>query len=112
MKDENTLMLTGRITKDPEITSQQAEKMTVKFNLAIHVNDEKTYFVQCTAYDATGSFIYDKFRKGDPVFMRGSIRQTRYQENDGKMNSYIDIVTHRLNLLGTFANRNYNKKEN
>jgi len=105
MRDENTLVLTGRLTKDPLITTKPGDKCHVKFGLAVNVSDDKAYFLNCMAYDGLAQFIGDNFRKGDWVFTRGYIRQYDGQdETSGRPFKYYDVVIHRIHKLQSKIN--------
>lgn len=108
MRDENTLMVSGRLTKDPEYQDRGDGKGTTKFSIAIHVDENKTYFTRVTAYDNIAKYIAEAFHKGDPVMIRGYIRQNSWvDETSGKKQSMIDVVAQRISKL-TFPERNAN----
>jgi single-strand DNA-binding protein len=85
----NKSMLTGRLTKDPQIT--EGEKARAKFTLACNRRGEGADFISCVAFGKTAEFIRDYFKKGMKADIAGHIHTGSY-EKDGKTIYTTDVV--------------------
>ena len=110
MKDENTVIFTGRIVRDPEGSKTSEGKAVVKMSIALHATADNTYFLNIEGYDKLAEFALDNFKKGDPIMIRGYIRQRQWiDETSKRKNNYIDIVAYRIQLLGTYRDKQEEK---
>jgi single-strand DNA-binding protein len=95
----NSINLTGRLTKDPELRyTQSAEPQAVaKFSLAVERNYTKpdglreVDFFDVIAWRKTAEFISKYFIKGMRVALTGRLQQRRY-EHEGKNRSAVEVV--------------------
>ena len=107
MKDENTLIFTGRLTRDPEGSKTKGNVTVVKLGLALHATQEITYFFNVQGFDKLADFVLGNFKKGDPVLIRGYMRQREWiDETSKRKTSCMDVVAHRVQLLGTYKKLN------
>lgn len=81
----NKIILIGRITKDPEITTTTSGIPYLYFNLAINRQYKKdtTDFLPCTAWRTNATFIKDYIKKGDLVSVVGSLETSKYTDKQG-----------------------------
>lgn len=98
MRNENMVILVGNLTKDPELrtaTVNGREVSVVKFRLAVsdeyttsNGNSNKiTTYINCEAWDSAATLIADTLFKGDPIFVRGSLRSDSWEKDGVKHNS-------------------------
>lgn len=79
----NKVVLSGRITKDPEIRTTGTGKKVCNFTVAVYGGKDTTFFINCVAWNHTAEFLGKYFEKGSPVEVEGSIQSSSY-EKDGK----------------------------
>lgn len=105
----NIVMLQGNLARDPELRSfTNGDKQTFVVNFTVAVSrefikangsvDKATSFIQCEAWDSGAQAISESLRKGDLVFVEGSIRNDSW-EKDGVKHSTYKI---RVNNFGRF----------
>lgn len=92
----NHVILTGRLTKDPEIRYTDSKKAVVSFSVAVddgkdRDGNRKTQFINCVAWEKTAEFIDEYFKKGDGINLSGKIT-TRTYEKDGRKNYVTEVV--------------------
>jgi single-strand DNA-binding protein len=101
MKNENLVILVGNLTRDPELRYVGTSgKSTAVVNFRLAVSDEYktangefnkiTTYVNCEAWDSAAERINNVLHKGDPVFIRGSLRMDEW-EKDGKKQTSLKI---------------------
>ena len=92
----NNVVLTGRLSRDPEIKQTQSGVSVCNFCIAVDrqykSGEEKICdFINCVAWRGTADFVSKWFRKGDGIGVTGSI-QTRKWVTDGGENRYTTEV--------------------
>lgn len=105
-KDFNQIIIVGRLTKDPEVRYTGNKVKHVKFTIA-NSDDykqgdtkvDRTYFINCEAYGATGDIIEKYAFKGKQVLINGKM-YVREVEKEGNRTWYSGIVVQSIQLLG------------
>lgn len=98
----NSVVLMGRLTKDPDIRySQGAEPMCIaRFTLAVdrrfNREQQEADFISCLAFGKTGQFIEKYLRKGIKVCMSGRIQTGSYQNREGKTVYTTDVIAEQV----------------
>ena len=110
MKNENMVFLVGNLTRDPELrTVKVGEKTVPVVNVRLAVSDEYktsngtsnkvTTYVNCEAWDTAAQRIAEGLKKGDPVFIKGSLRpdewtkgETKFTSLKVRINSYTPLL--------------------
>ena len=91
----NSIVITGRLTADPELKTGNSGKYFTSFTVAVDkfVSGEKTAdFIRCKAWDKVAEKLCQYKRKGDLIGVLGSLRVERYQAQDGS-NRYDTFVS-------------------
>lgn len=90
----NNVILSGRLTKDPELKFSQTRKKYLKFNLAVdkETKEEGAYFINCVAFGKTADFISNYFSKGRKILINGKIQTSQYEVDGKKYNNYVIVV--------------------
>lgn len=102
MPSLNKVMIMGHVGQDPEINSGRncdIAKLSVATQRG-YGDDAKTDWHRCVCFDDTRiNFIEDHVKKGDLVFIEGSINYGKYENNDGDTVHTTDIVVYRIDKL-------------
>lgn len=85
----NHVILTGRLTKDPEIRYTDSKKAVCSFTLAVDdgrdsEGKKKAQFIPCVAWGKTAELIDQYFTKGKPLTVTGKITVRTYDKNGEK----------------------------
>lgn len=85
----NHVILTGRLTKDPEIRYTDSKKAVCSFTLAVDDGRDsdgkkKAQFIPCVAWGKTAELIDQYFTKGKPLTVTGRITVRSYEKNGEK----------------------------
>lgn len=101
----NIIVLSGRLTKDPEIKKGN-NKTYGRFTLAVNrpFKKDETDFVNCVAFSKTAELIGEYCRKGHRLSIVGRLQQNNYEINGEKRTSY-DVIVDSMEFL---ENRNSN----
>ena len=90
----NTTILSGRISKDPELRYTQSNTAVTSFDLAVDRRDEAktTDFFPCVAWKKTGELVANYCSKGDKVTIRGRLQNRTWEDKDGGKHKVTEIV--------------------
>ncbi len=96
----NLVILTGRLTRDPELKYGQSGKAYSRFSLAVDRPFQKgeADFINCVAFGKTAELIGEYLRKGRKVGVQGSLQMNRYEVNGEKRISY-DVLVNSIEFL-------------
>lgn len=103
----NKVILTGRLTRDPESRMTQSNMEVARFSLAcqgefVSKNGEREVeFINCVAFNRLATTINKYCRKGSLVGVQGRIRNSSYDAQDGSKRYTTDIVVEQLEFLGS-----------
>jgi single-strand DNA-binding protein len=91
----NSVKLSGRLTRDPDVRITSNGTQVATFTLAVDRNYGKgTDFPRCVAWDRdkfqTAQFVKDYVFKGMKIIVEGELR-TRSYERDGKRQEVAEV---------------------
>lgn len=109
----NITILTGRLTKDPEVKTTNNNKTVLSFSLAVDRGDKDrtTDFIDCVAWGSTADFIGKWFSKGSPLSIIGKV-QTRTYEKDGQNIKRTEILVDKAEFVPKTNNASNNTERN
>lgn len=109
----NITILTGRLTKDPEVKTTNNNRTVLSFSLAVDRGDKDrtTDFIDCVAWGSTADFIGKWFSKGSPLSVIGKV-QTRTYEKDGQNIKRTEILVDKAEFVPKTNNASNNTERN
>jgi len=99
----NSFSAVGRIGRDAEVRYTQSGTALTVFPLAVDdgIGDKKvTTWIDCAMWGERGTKIAEHIRKGDQLFVKGSIRLETYTTKDGSEKSKVAMRIEDIQLLG------------
>lgn len=96
----NSISISGRLTKDPELRRTQSGTAVCSFSVAVDrpgVKD-KTDFIDCVAWDKRAEFVSKYFLKGDPIEVNGVLTTRTYDDRDGKKRKAVEVNSDRISF--------------
>ena len=101
----NTVILIGRLTKDPEIrVISQSETTVANFTLAVDrpMAKEKTAdFIRIVCFGKTADLCERFLAKGRQVAVHGRIQTGSYKTQSGETRYTTEVVAERVEFLGS-----------
>ena len=107
----NRAVLTGRLTKDPELRTTQSGLSVVSFNLAVdrpYKDNNGNYgadFISCVIWRKAAENFCNFTSKGSLVGIDGRIQTRNYQDNDGKTVYVTEVLVENFTLLESKKDR-------
>ena len=104
----NTVVLMGRLTRDPEIRYSQTGTAVARFNLAVNrrfsrEGEPGADFINCIAFGKSAEFAEKYFRIGLKIVIRGRIQTGSYTNRDGATIYTTDVVIEEQNFAESKA---------
>ncbi len=96
----NLVVLTGRLTRDPELKYGQSGKAYCRFSLAVDRPFQKgeADFINCVAFGKTAELIGEYLRKGRKTGVQGRLQMNRYEVEGEKRTTY-DVIVDNIEFL-------------
>lgn len=88
----NTVTLCGRVGLKKEIFYFESGKCNMKFTVAVKGYNDKTTWVDCTAWNKTAEFLNQYVKVGAFVVVHGRLEKDEWQDPDGMKKSRLYVV--------------------
>ena len=93
----NVVVLSGRLTRDPELKTTANGISVCSFSIAVERRfksgeERQSDFINIVAWRSSAEFVSKYFKKGQMIAVRGSIQTRTYQDKDGNNRTAFEIV--------------------
>lgn len=99
----NTVVLSGRLTKDPELKETNSGKKVISFNLAVNRRfqneEQQADFIPCVAWNKTAEVIAQYCSKGSQIGIEGRLQQRSYENSQGQKVYVIEVLCNQVTFL-------------
>ena len=100
----NLVVLTGRLTADPELKTTTNGIPVTTFSIAVNRNyrageEQQTDFINIVAWRQRAEFITKYFKKGSLIGIEGSIQTRRYQDKNGNNRTIFEVVVNNAQFV-------------
>ena len=100
----NLVVLTGRLTADPELKTTTNGIPVTTFSIAVNSNyrageEQQTDFINIVAWRQRAEFITKYFKKGSLIGIEGSIQTRRYQDKNGNNRTIFEVVVNNAQFV-------------
>ena len=103
MASVNKVILVGNIGKDPEARFMPNGNAVTNLSIATSSKkdgQEYTQWHRCVAYEKVAEIIAQYAKKGQQIYVEGTLRYGKYTDKDGVEKHTTDIIVHQVQLLG------------
>ncbi|WP_340285401.1 single-stranded DNA-binding protein [Staphylococcus coagulans] len=108
----NSVILTGRITKDLELKPAGQTQVT-NFSMAVDnpfKKDDASFF-DIVAFGKTAELLNNYCGKGSKVLIEGNLKQDRFQDKEGNNRSVVRVIANRVEFLDSKSQFNNQPKQ-
>jgi len=100
----NLVVLTGRLTADPELKTTPNGISVTTFSIAVSRpyrsgKEAQADFINIVAWRQTAEFITKYFKKGSMIGIEGSIQTRRYTDKNGNNRTIFEIVANNVQFV-------------
>ena len=104
----NRVILTGRLTGDPELRYTPSGRARVRFSIAVNQRyrdqdgqiQETTTYVPIVVWGAQAESCANYLEKGRLVAVDGRLRIDTFETSDGERRKVVEVVAQRVEFLG------------
>lgn len=112
----NKVILTGRLTKDPELSfTQGSGKAVTKFTLATdsgYGDNKETAFIPVVVWNKPAEAVANNTKKGSKVLVQGKISTRSYDAKDGTKRYVTEVTADAYNGIEFLDNKNNIQQQN
>ncbi|QDW87848.1 single-stranded DNA-binding protein [Staphylococcus hominis] len=108
----NSVILTGRITKDLEL-KQAGQTQVTNFSMAVDnpfKKDDASFF-DIVAFGKTAELLNNYCGKGSKILIEGNLKQDRFQDKQGNNRSAVRVIANRVEFLDSKGQSNDQPKQ-
>jgi len=105
MANVNTVLVSGNITRDPEL-KQAGDSVVLTFGLAVNERVKKgetwqdiAHFFEVLIWGNRGKSLERILKKGMKISLEGKLRQNRWTTTDGANKSKVEIVARNVDFM-------------
>lgn len=100
----NLVVLTGRLTADPELKTTTNGISVTSFTIAVDRpyksgEEKKTDFINIVAWRGTAEFVTHYFTKGSLIGIEGSIQTRKYEDRAGNNRTVFEVVANNAQFV-------------
>jgi single-strand DNA-binding protein len=109
LPEQNSVMMIGRLTKDPEVRRTSTGKAVCSFDIAIsrrmkdpatgEWKDADPTFVPVIVWGDQAERCGERLKKGVPVHVEGRLQTNKWEGQDGQKRSRLEVIAQRVQFL-------------
>ena len=108
MRGFSKAIITGNLTRDPELRTTPSGASVCSFSVAVNrvyrdsngEQKEDVSFIDCSAWGKLAEMINQYAKKGSGVLVSGRLDQRSFEGKDGTRRSRVEIVVEDFNFTG------------
>lgn len=113
MRGFSKAIITGNLTRDPELRTTPSGSSVCSFSVAVNrvykdasgEQKEDVSFIDCSAWGKLAEMISQYAKKGSGVLVSGRLSQRSFEGKDGVKRSRTEIVVEDFNFTGSAPSR-------
>ncbi|MDR1104066.1 MAG: single-stranded DNA-binding protein [Endomicrobium sp.] len=116
LPEQNSAIMVGRLTRDPELRRTGTGKAVCSFDIAIsrrikdsvsgEWKDANPTFVPVIVWGEQAERCGERLKKGSPVHVEGRLQTNKWEGNDGTKRSRLEVVASRVQILSVVRQDN------
>lgn len=100
----NIVILTGRLTADPELKTTTSGIPVTSFSVAVSRRyrsgeEQQADFIRVVAWRQTAEFVSKYFKQGSMIGIEGSIQTRRYTDRDGNNRTAFEVIANNVQFV-------------
>lgn len=110
----NRVVLTGRMTADPDIRQTNSGKTVASFSIAVKKRlkprdgEPDSDFLRITAWGSSAQYVQNYLGKGRLIACDGRLETRKWQDKTGANRETVEIVADNIHALDRAENRSAN----
>lgn len=108
MRGFSKIVITGNLTRDPEMRTTTSGRSVTSFGVAVNrmrkdasnTQNDEVNFYNCSAWGPLGETIHKYAHRGDPILVSGRFSLSTWKDRNGAERSSLEIDVDDFNFLG------------
>ena len=98
----NLCVFTGRLCKNPELSTASSGMSVCRIRIAVQRRDKQsgTDFVTCVAFKNQAEFLNKYFSKGQEILIQGNLRINQWEGDDGIKREGCEVLIINIDFCG------------
>ena len=103
----NNVVLVGRLSEDPKISTTESGKKVTTVNVAVSRNYKnpdgiyETDFIRCVLWNGIASNTSEYCHVGDVIGIKGRLQTSNYEDDKGEKHYVTEVVAERVTFLSS-----------
>lgn len=105
--EQNIVILTGRLTQDPELRYTPSGQAVCRFRVAVSRRfkdsegkfQEETSYIPIVVWRDAAIRCHERLNKGSPVCIEGRLKSREWEDKDKKKQRVLEVVARRVQVL-------------
>lgn len=95
----NNVNIIGRLTADVVLNKTPNGKSVANFALAVNDGQDRTYFVDCVAWERTADLIAQYISKGSILPVSGKLTTRTYKDKNEMTHKVTEVLVERIDFV-------------
>lgn len=98
----NTVIISGRLTKNPEVntyTAEDKEIIVAKFSIAHNHNNDKVTFIDIVAFNKQAELVGEYLFKGTKILLNAELTLNAWEDDNGQKRSRHELVLNSFEFM-------------
>ena len=113
----NKVILMGRLTKDPEISSSASGTTFARYSIAVdrkykQEGEPDADFFNCTSIGKQGEFVERYLKKGTKILVTGRLQNNNYTNKEGHKVYDVRVITEEVEFAESKGSQQQNTGSN
>ena len=108
----NNIVLTGRLTANPELKVTQSGTKVCVFALAVNKDKEHTDFPQIVCFEKTAENLCTYQKKGRMIGVNGRLQTRSYERQDGTKAYVTEVIANTVEYLSSKSDNSAKTQQN
>ena len=100
MYNTNVIVISGKLTADPDIRQTQSGTWTARFTVAVNKGDKGADFLPVVAFGKTAEAVRSYLGKGSSVIVSGALHSSKYTDRNGSSRTGYEISADSVEFTG------------
>jgi single-strand DNA-binding protein len=111
LPEQNSVILVGRLTRDPEVRFTAKGQAVCRFDIAVNRRykdttgnwQDDTSFIPVVVWGESASRCGERLKKGLPVHVEGRLQSRAWETKEGQKRTTLEVIARRVQFLSKAA---------
>ena len=96
----NSVVLVGRLTRNPEVREASNGSKVATFTLAVRRTNDETDFFNCSTFSNNAEKVDRYVNKGMMVGVKGRLQNNTFKDKEGNNRTIIEVIVENIQIIG------------